>query len=233
MKKAIIFDFGGTLDTDGIHWGEKFWEAYLYFKIPVSKEDFKSAFVFSEKNVSNVIKPGSCLKETYKSQILYQFKYLEKNNFLSSSYYTIVNELVEYCYRSVINKVKRNKIIFAKLANDYRLGIVSNFYGNLETVLNEISIKIFFSPIIDSKVVGLRKPDSKIFSLAIDLIHSSPENTIVVGDSYKNDISPSKQIGCKTIWLNVKGWEMPSNTKDADIEINSFEKIEEAINKLS
>ena len=80
--------------------------------------------------------------------------------------------------------------------------------------------------------MGVRKPDSKIISLAIDSINSNPDETAVVGDSYTNDILPSKQIGCKTIWLHVKSWETPPDTKDADVIINSFNKIEEAINKL-
>jgi len=25
MNKAVIFDFGGTLDTNGVHWSVKFW----------------------------------------------------------------------------------------------------------------------------------------------------------------------------------------------------------------
>ena len=26
--KGIIFDYGGTLDTDGLHWSEVLWTAY-------------------------------------------------------------------------------------------------------------------------------------------------------------------------------------------------------------
>ncbi len=229
---TVIFDYGGTLDTGGIHWSEKFWEAYQYFKIPISKEDFGNAFVFSEKNVQTLIKPESSLRETYRAQLLQQMKYLENKNPLSGAYYAIIDKLVEYCHRSVINNVKKSKMILARLANDYKLGIVSNYYGNLVSVLNELGLKKYFSSIIDSKIAGVRKPDSKIISLAIDSINSNPEETIVAGDSYTNDISPSKQIGCKTIWLNVKSWEIPLDTKDADVIVNSFNKIEEAINKL-
>ncbi|MEW6506760.1 MAG: HAD family hydrolase [Bacteroidota bacterium] len=229
---TMIFDYGGTLDTGGIHWSEKFWEAYQYFHVPVSKEDFRNAFVFSEKNVQNIIESESGLRETYRSQLFYQLQYFEKNNLLPGAYYTIIDKLVEYCHRSVMNNVNESKMILLRLASNYKLGIVSNYYGNLITVLNEIRLKKFFSLIVDSKNVGVRKPDSKIFSLAIESINSNPDETIVVGDSYTNDISPSKQVGCKTIWLNVKSWEIPLDIKDADIIINSFSNIEEAINKL-
>lgn len=229
---AVIFDYGGTIDTGGIHWGEKFWDAYKYFKIPVTREDFSNAYIFSEKNVQNIIKPVSGLRETYRAQLFYQLKYFERNNILSSAYNAIIDELVEYCHRSVLRNTKENKVILSRLERNYRLGIVSNYYGNLHSVLNEIRIKKFFSTIVDSKTAGVRKPDSKIFSLAIESINSSPDRSIVVGDSYTNDISPSKQIGCSTIWLKVRSWDTPINTKDADIIINSFSQIEESINKL-
>ena len=46
--KATLFDFGGTIDTDGVHWSEKYWELYKRFKIETSKTDFERSFVESE-----------------------------------------------------------------------------------------------------------------------------------------------------------------------------------------
>ena len=39
--KGIIFDYGGTIDTNGKHWAEVLWSRYKELNIPVSKEDFK------------------------------------------------------------------------------------------------------------------------------------------------------------------------------------------------
>ncbi|MBI3765652.1 MAG: hypothetical protein HY277_04010, partial [Ignavibacteriales bacterium] len=36
--KAVLFDFGGTIDTDGVHWSEKFWEYYQQFGVGVEKK---------------------------------------------------------------------------------------------------------------------------------------------------------------------------------------------------
>ena len=43
--KGIIFDYGGTIDTNGKHWAEVLWTRYKELNIPVSKEDFKKAYV--------------------------------------------------------------------------------------------------------------------------------------------------------------------------------------------
>ena len=34
--KAILFDFGGTIDTDGVHWSEKYWDLYEQFSVGVA-----------------------------------------------------------------------------------------------------------------------------------------------------------------------------------------------------
>ncbi|MEW6508863.1 MAG: HAD family hydrolase [Bacteroidota bacterium] len=230
---TIIFDYGGTLDTNGVHWSEKFWEAYQYFNIPISKEEFKNSYQYSEQNAQMIITPDSSLVETYVSQLYFQIKYLEKKNLLSGAFNSIIDELAEYCHRSVTNNIKKSKIIIEGLLNKYSLLVVSNYYGNLSTVLNEIGLKNYFTSIIDSKVVRIRKPDPKIFSLALNSVNSHPYETIVVGDSYTNDILPSKQIGCKTVWLKNKNWEIPTSTESADAIINSLDEIEETINRIS
>ena len=36
--KGIIFDYGGTIDTNSRHWAEVLWEKYQLFQVPVTKE---------------------------------------------------------------------------------------------------------------------------------------------------------------------------------------------------
>ena len=38
--RAILFDYGGTLDTLGVHWREKFWDAYLQAVVTILKSDY-------------------------------------------------------------------------------------------------------------------------------------------------------------------------------------------------
>ena len=45
--ELIVFDFGGTLDTNGIHCSEKCWEVYNHCQIIISKVVFGNAFVYS------------------------------------------------------------------------------------------------------------------------------------------------------------------------------------------
>lgn len=49
--------------------------------------------------------------------------------------------------------------------------------------------------------MGVAKPDSAIFSRAIAELGWLAQDTIVIGDTYRNDIVPAFRIGAKTIWL--------------------------------
>ncbi len=231
--KAIVFDFGGTLDTNGVHWAEKFWEAYTHFQISIPKEEFRNAFVYSERKISGIIKQDFSLLKTYQTQITYQLEYLVNNKLLLDiDERKTVTELSNYCYQSILKNMPTTKNILNKLKNNFTLGLVSNYYGNVKTVLTGLSLVEYFNIIIDSTIVGIRKPDSRIFKHIINEIDIKPEEVIVVGDSYKNDITPAKLLGCKTVWLKVKGWIDTNKSENADVTIESLNELMLAINNL-
>ena len=57
--RGIIFDYGGTLDTNGRHWANVLWEAYQYIGIDVSEEAFRQAYVYGERALArhSIIQP--------------------------------------------------------------------------------------------------------------------------------------------------------------------------------
>ena len=44
--KGFLFDYGGTLDTAGCHWGKMLWHAYQRQFVPIEEEQFRDAYVF-------------------------------------------------------------------------------------------------------------------------------------------------------------------------------------------
>ncbi|KAA6327081.1 Phosphoglycolate phosphatase [termite gut metagenome] len=68
----------------------------------------------------------------------------------------------------------------------------------------------YITHVIDSTVVGLRKPNPAIWRMAIEASDCRPEEMLVVGDSIKNDIFPAQSLGCATAWLTreaIEGYE--------------------------
>jgi len=49
--------------------------------------------------------------------------------------------------------------------------------------------------------VGLKKPDPKLFGLALERLKLPAESVAFVGDSFERDILPAKALGMQTFWL--------------------------------
>ena len=156
----------------------------------------------------------------------YQLNSLVEENDLPRIEKTKHDALVEYCYQFAKQTTARQANVLQQLSTQFSLVLVSNFYGNLQSVLHDFEIEKYFQTIIESSVVGIRKPNPQIFQLGIDALKLKPNEIAVIGDSYKNDIEPAKQLDCATVWLKKIGWEIDENTTHtADFIIDTFEKL--------
>ena len=223
--KAILFDFGGTIDTDGVHWSEKYWDVYQQFGVGVSKKAYEAAFVESEAMLLQYTDlPRATFQKTIHKQLIFQFGILKLDDDAA-----VVKEMADACYEDVRKTIAKASVDLTALQERYRLGVVSNFYGNLEVVCKEFGLDKFFNVMIDSAVVGVRKPDPEIFAKALRKMDILAREACVVGDSYERDVVPGKSLGCKTIWLKGKSWMIPSSTAAADHTIDKFEEIKKLL----
>ncbi len=223
--KAILFDFGGTLDTNGVHWSEKFWEYYQRFRLNVRKERFESAFITSEKELGE---DPSLRQATFFATLLRQFNLQLAILGVKLPSGDIV-KLVNACYADVGREIANAKKVLRQYQGNYKMGVVSNFYGNLDVVCEEFGLIHMLEVRIDSAVVGIKKPDPEIFRLAINRMGVVPGETFVVGDSYDRDIVPAHSLGCTTVWLHGKSWTEPSSTDAASFTIQKFEELSTVI----
>ena len=77
----------------------------------------------------------------------------------------------------------------------------------MPVVLNEFGLESFFRSIVESSVVGIRKPDPALFALGVNALQIPAEEIVVIGDSYRKDIYPALTLGCKAVWLKNICWE--------------------------
>jgi FMN phosphatase YigB (HAD superfamily) len=225
--KAIIFDFGGTIDTDGIHWSEKFWDYYQRYRVPAEKKLFEKAFVTSEQELGN---DPSLRSATFYATLLKQFQLQFAILGLKIPQDETV-KIVNACYADVGQTIAKALKVMSAFHPRFAMSIVSNFYGNLEVVCQEFGLDRFCSVLIDSVLAGVRKPDPGIFQLALNGLAVPASEAFVVGDSYDRDIVPAKKLGCRTIWLKGKSWMMPPSTDAADDTVQRFEEISPIITR--
>jgi FMN phosphatase YigB (HAD superfamily) len=78
---------------------------------------------------------------------------------------------------------------------------VSNFYGNLAAVCDDVGVRPFFGVIVDSVWAGCTKPDPLIFRRAVDGLRVAPAEATFVGDSLSRDMAGARADGMPHIWL--------------------------------
>ena len=230
--KGIIFDYGGTLDTNGRHWSEVIWDAYVQAGVAVSKEEFREAYVFAERELARVrhILPAHDFNDMLQIKIRIQLEHLVEEGLFSPDKVEAKTALVAgLCYRWARETVEESATVLHSLAEKYPLVLVSNFYGNIETVLRDFGIDTCFKAVIESAVMGVRKPDPRIFEHGVKALGLLPDQVLVVGDSYRKDILPAESIGCQVLWLKGKGW---TAEEDAQLHPNTILRLGEVLEIL-
>ena len=91
----------------------------------------------------------------------------------------------------------------------YQLAVVSNAWGTVAQWLEQhgiCSVEAGDLPqvatVIDSHLVGIEKPDPRIFQLAIDVLGVAPERSIYVGDTVRFDVNGAYGAGLHPVHVD-------------------------------
>ncbi len=198
MISALLFDFGGTLDSDGEHWLNRFYAIYPDIGLPeVPKPKIKEAFYWADEQAS--IDPAmrqAGLRQMTELHVRWQFHKLGLHD------RQLEVEAAAAFYKPANRILRRNRHVLEKLKHaGLKLGILSNFYGNIDTLCREYSFSPHLDIILDSAVIGIKKPDPRLFALACERLKLPAHEIAFVGDSFERDIVPAKILGMKTFWL--------------------------------
>lgn len=216
--KSLLFDYGGTLDADGTTWLERFLPLYKEAGLDVPLERLERAFYDSDDNLHtrHALK-GLDLAQTVRLQV------------------TDVIMAVAPDRRDLIEPVtgrftgdcrahfKRLTPVLERLAKRYRLGVVSNFYGNLDGILSAEGLRPLFSVVADSGVLGCIKPDKAIFLHAAKACKAEPSECVMVGDSIKRDMAGATGVGMKKALITAV---KPAPNAGQDWTIRSVTELE-------
>ena len=90
------------------------------------------------------------------------------------------------------------------LFQKYTLHIITNGFTEVQnTKISNSNLNKYFSCIIDSETVGVKKPHSKIFNYAYNISKAAYKNEcLMIGDNYQADVMGALNNGFKAIHLN-------------------------------
>ena len=233
MIKGIIFDYGGTLDSRGVHWSEILWDGFCHAAVPIDKTTFRTAYVEGERALARerIILPQDNFHDLLVKKVTLEISFLPLV-VEADTRAEWVKQIASYCDNAARACINEARPILEELHKCFPLMLVSNFYGNIDEVLREYGIRNMFKGIIESSVVGIRKPNPTLFRLGVDALELPPQEVLVVGDSLRKDIEPAEQLGCQTLWLKGKGWTADEDNQTHPHTINRITQVLDWIDKL-
>jgi putative hydrolase of the HAD superfamily len=85
-------------------------------------------------------------------------------------------------------------------------GVISNSNGSVRSVLEATGLAAHLDFVVDSAVVGVEKPDPRIFSIALGEARVEPAEALYVGDLYSVDVLGARAAGIEAILLDPRGF---------------------------
>lgn len=196
MIRAIFFDMGGTLDGDG-HWLDRFLALYRDFCAEFPREAIRGAFDEAERRSSLDDGIASAdLVTMIQLHVKWQLAHL------GSKDARLERHLIDGFVEPVREAAAENAALLARLVESgFKLGVISNGCGNVDKLCADFGYTTYLSVVVDSRRVGLFKPDPAIFLHAVEKLGGDPGSMMMVGDSFDRDVRPAKKAGMKTAWL--------------------------------
>ena len=219
-------------------------------KASINKASYRLAYVYGERAlaVNPIVTPEFHFVDILREKLVLQLSFLAGKPLLATGKddaekQTLLTRLLQFSEEEIKRVaadmaayidgetrklLAENKQVLEYLKQQgYPMVLVSNFYGNINQVLRDAQIDGYFSQVIESAVVGVRKPNPAIFALGVCALDLPASQVLVVGDTYGKDIVPAHELGCHTIWIKGLQWEEKEyDASIADAVISNLSELE-------
>ena len=226
--RALLFDFGGTLDGAGVHWRDRTYRFLQQAYPEIDRDTFDRVDRAAvDKLIDSGNGPQLSLRETMDviATGIYETLGLDRD---------IKDQYVDFFCEDAKEHLDRNRQWLATLRDRYRIGVISNNFGNTQGWCDEYELLPLLDIVIDSTVVGVLKPEADIFHAALTGINASPNEAIYVGDTYLDDVVGAKGVGMWTAWLvGMEDKECP-NASLVDVQLTELQELKgflESVNR--
>jgi len=212
MTKVIFLDAAGTLFDVRGNVGQVYQKLANNFGVTVNSEELNIAFSKSFADSTPMTFPGK--KASQIPQLEFEWwqsvsskafqiagvyhQFSDFPHFFAELYAHFATAEPWFVYPDVLPALNRWQ------QQGIELAVVSNFDSRLYGVLKALNLAEYFTSVTISTEVGAAKPDSKIFTTALQKHNSIAANVVHIGDSFKADYCGAINAGLKAIWLNRK-----------------------------
>jgi putative hydrolase of the HAD superfamily len=121
--------------------------------------------------------------------------------------------------------------VLARLRDKYRLGLISDAqWVFTDPELEMAQLDRFFSTIVLSSRIGVKKPDARPFAAAMRALEAAPEASVYVGDNPGRDLVGARNAGMRCVLF--RGRDLAYDTLTPDAYFGSYDELEPILTGL-
>lgn len=209
---AVTFDIGGVIYSDDV-FKRAIFIALNKLSSGVDQDDFDQVYNAHLKSQSGSLRSKLCEKFLGSLEKKSELMQIATDNWIFTP-----SDLYQDA-KACITQLKESGAKIGVVANQPATSVNSLKSDNLFELIDFLGI---------SAIVGIEKPDIKIFELAIKELAVDPTKAIHIGNRIDTDVIPAKKLGMKTVWVR-RGEANPDpsaeDLKQADITVNDLSNL--------
>jgi FMN phosphatase YigB (HAD superfamily) len=99
--------------------------------------------------------------------------------------------------------------------------------------LDRVGLAGLVDGVFASLEIGAAKPQAAFFDIVLDTLGLLPNQAVMVGDSYENDVVGARRVGLWTVWYDPSGDARPAGEPLHDAEIADLRELPAAIDEIA
>ena len=197
----VFFDLDHTLWDFDKNSGLTFEKIFKLNNIDISLNDFLSYYEPINLNYWKLYREEKIDKES--------LRFGRLNDAFSIMNHTIEDSMIHKLSEDYITHLSSFNHLFENtfeildyLQLNYNLHIITNGFSEIQqSKLTKSKISEYFKTVTNSEMVGVKKPNPKIFNYALKVANVNVDKSIMIGDNYEADILGALNIGMKAIFF--------------------------------
>lgn len=207
--KAVLFDLGNTLLYFNGNWDQVLPEGFaqLLHELRVSGVNIdEDSFIdrFSSRMLEYYVKRDTEYVEKTTASVLREF-------LIETGHQEVPDDVIRRALDAMYTVTQRywiaeddaQQVLYYLRERGYKLGLISNAADDddVRTLVDKAEMRQYFDFVLTSAQVGIRKPDAKIFEIALARFDIASDEAVMVGDKLSADILGANNAGIFSVWV--------------------------------
>ncbi|GAG91765.1 unnamed protein product [marine sediment metagenome] len=202
--KHIFFDLDHTLWDFEKNSAKTFEHIFELNEMPIDIQKFLNYYVSINNTYWRLFRNDKVTKEA--------LRYGRLKDTFDKIKFPVSDKMIDKLAEDYIQYLARFNYLFDGaieildyLKPNYHMHIITNGFSEVQyRKLINSKIDGYFDKIITSEAVGVKKPNPKIFELALQEARAKIKESVMIGDNWEADIMGAKNFGMEVVYCNFQ-----------------------------